>query len=343
MTNSAPTVMPNADDVLQLLATAWGLNADWIVAIDRGTANCRIIGAGEKWYFLKEFQQGASQAEVSREMSIVDHLRRDGVPVGHVVPTLTRESATVYRNRIFQLQFFIAGQVYQKFAAPNWLSRELPRTLAAIVRSLKRYPQLSAGHLSWFTRNLHERASLFTEFALQLKSAAWLTGEQRLRITENAIRRADLIRTLARGSRPDGPFTLANSHGDYSVLQIICGDRSIRAVVDFARASYLPIAWEIFRSFTYLDSECRNGGIAPKALQAYVAEYDELVPLSDHDKAQMVDLYIYQLAPSTYGFRQVLEGKLADTEAFIAFSCWRTDMCETLITRRDELVEALLQ
>jgi Ser/Thr protein kinase RdoA (MazF antagonist) len=343
MTSSASTVMPNAEDVLQLLATAWGLNADSIVAIDRGTANCRIVSATEKRYLLKEFQQGASRAQVSREMSIVDHLRRDGVPVGHIVPTLTGDSAVVYRNRVFQLQFFVAGQVYQKFGVPNWLSRELPRTLAAIVRSLKRYPQLPAGHLSWLTRNLHERASLFEEFALRLKIAAWLTGEQRLRMAENAMRRADLIRTVARGSRPDGPFTLANSHGDYSVLQIICSDCSIRAVVDFARASYLPVAWEIFRSFSYLDTGCRNGGIAPKALKAYVAEFDELVPLSDHDKAHMVDLYIYQLAPSTYGFRQVLERKLCDIEGFIAFSCWRTDMCETLIFRRDELVETLLQ
>jgi Ser/Thr protein kinase RdoA (MazF antagonist) len=337
------TVVPDAKDILHLMVTAWGLKADSVIAVRVGTANCRIVGAGGQRYFLKEFQSAASYAQVDQEMGIVGHLHRDGVAVGRIMPTLGGEGATIYRSRVFQLQSFVAGRMHQKFVAPGWLSRELPRTLAAIMRSLERYPRLPARHLSWFERDLHDRALLFQAFSSRAEQAGWLTVEERRRMAESAMRRAHLIRAVARSGVPEGPFTLANTHGDYSVLQAICSDSSILAVVDFARASYLPVVWEVFRSFSYLDAGCRNGGIDLKALREYVAEFEELVPLSEHDKAHMVDVCAYQLAPGTIGFREALDGESPDKKSFIDFACWRTDMCDTLISRRDELVEMLLR
>ena len=242
----------------------------------------------------------------------------------------------------FQLQSFIDGRFYQKFDAPGWLSQRLPRTLAAIIRSLESHPRLPGSYDSWFERDLGDRMRLFEDFALRAERTSWMSREERHKMAESARRRVDAIRSVAMRGIPDFPFTFANTHGDYSVLQVVCSDSSIQAVVDFARASYLPVVWEIIRSFSYLDAGCRDGGIEPAALRKYVAEFEELVPLNEHDKAHMVDLYAYQLAPGTIGFRQVLDAKSPAQEELIEFACWRTDLSETLISRRDELIEALL-
>ena len=103
------TVVPNSKDILQILADGWGLNADSIVDADHGTAKCRVIEADGERYFLKEYQLGVAVRQVDMEMCVVNHLRRDRVPVGHIVPILSGDGAVVHRRRVFQLQYFIHG------------------------------------------------------------------------------------------------------------------------------------------------------------------------------------------------------------------------------------------
>ena len=46
-------------------------------------------------------------------------------------------------------------------------------------------------------------------------------------------------------------LTLKNSHGDYSIMQFIYKDEKVEALLDFAKARKMPIAWEIIRSYIY--------------------------------------------------------------------------------------------
>ena len=41
-------------------------------------------------------------------------------------------------------------------------------------------------------------------------------------------------------------MTIMNSHGDYSVQQLIYNDNSKTTVIDFETAKKLPIIWEVF-------------------------------------------------------------------------------------------------
>ena len=48
-----------------------------------------------------------------------------------------------------------------------------------------------------------------------------------------------------------------NSHGDYSVQQLIYNDNSKTTVIDFETAKKLPIIWEVLRSYSYIDEEAK--------------------------------------------------------------------------------------
>ena len=336
-----PTVITEPSVLLRLLRDCWGLTAEKIVVLDRGTAFCRKIHSGKARYLLKEYQAGYPRARVEGELPLVEHIRHRGVAVGRIIPTCRGNGAAEFRGRIFQLQPYIEGQAYPKFQGPAWMARELPRTLATIALSLRDYPSLPTDYRSWFERDMGGRDRLFAGFAERTESASWLTDEQRRRLAEGARRRRAAIRAVSNWNLSAVPFTYTNSHGDYSILQVIASDTSITAVIDFARAANLPIAWEILRSFSYLDPACRDGGIDAAALRSYVRAFEEVLPLSAADRAHMVELYAYQLAPSSFGFRQTLEGPCPNAEELIDFACWRTAFCETLIARRSELTDSL--
>jgi Ser/Thr protein kinase RdoA (MazF antagonist) len=336
-----PTVIADAAALAGFVGHAWGLRVSAIAAIDAGTANCRVIDTEAGRYFLKEFQSGVRRDQVDRESAILAHLQRDAVAVGRIIATPKGEPSVLHLGRVFQLQSFIAGSRYRKFEAPDWLKRELPSCLSSIVRSLRSFPRLPNGYGDWFARDLPARARYFEEFAERAKRVPWLPPDARTRLAESAARRVAAIRAVAEWKLSQIPFTVGNTHGDYSVLQVIGAGSAIRAVVDFARASSLPLAWELARSFSYLDEGSRDGGIDPIALRAHVRVFEETIPLSDADKAHMLDLYAYQLAPSTMGFRAVLENDTPDQAALIDFACWRTEMCRTLIARRRELSAVL--
>ncbi len=53
-------------------------------------------------------------------------------------------------------------------------------------------------------------------------------------------------------------LTQGNSHGDYNNFQLICSDNDIKSVIDFSGAAYVPLVWEVMRSYTYSAEECRN-------------------------------------------------------------------------------------
>ena len=54
-------------------------------------------------------------------------------------------------------------------------------------------------------------------------------------------------------------MSIMNSHGDYSVQQLIYNNEKETSVIDFESAKRLPIMWEIIRSYTYIDKDVKNG------------------------------------------------------------------------------------
>lgn len=56
-------------------------------------------------------------------------------------------------------------------------------------------------------------------------------------------------------------FTCGNTHGDYMISQMLCGDNSIKGIIDWTTACRHPLIWEVVRSYIFMAPECKDGAI----------------------------------------------------------------------------------
>ncbi|MGM9661601.1 MAG: phosphotransferase [Oscillospiraceae bacterium] len=90
-----------------------------------------------------------------------------------------------------------------------------------------------------------------------------------------------------------GRFTCANTHGDFIITQLICGEGRINGVIDWTTACVHPIVWEIIRSYVYASPLCINGEIDIADLTDYVRIYLVHGKLNSYDLENMAQLFFY--------------------------------------------------
>ena len=314
-----------------LLAREWALRVDSITPVPTGTANCQRIACRGERFLLKEFQASMPPAQVQRERRILAHLAGDGIPVSRILRTRSGADFAVHRGRLIQLQAHLPGGPIPKHEAPGWLLEELAALLGRIARSLAALPSLPDGCAPWIARNLPERARRFRSLAVELEAAEWLGDAERAALCASALARAEMIDAISSWRPPAAEFRAGNTHGDYSIVQVLCAGGAITGVVDFASACRLPYVWEAIRSFTYAHPGSRRGGFDAAAFQDYLAGFESILPLAAFDRIRAPALYLYQLAPSLYGFRELAAGPTPNQDERIEFACWRTDLCRTLL------------
>ena len=94
-------------------------------------------------------------------------------------------------------------------------------------------------------------------------------------LIDSLQKKKEVIYKIAENRQDFSGLTFVNSHGDYSVLQLIfdpVDDRKM-TVIDFAAASRLPAVWEIIRSYSYADPACAQGTLSFDSLIPYVQSY----------------------------------------------------------------------
>ena len=105
-------------------------------------------------------------------------------------------------------------------------------------------------------------------------------------------------------------MTILNSHGDYTVSQFIYNkDKNIEVVLDFITAKYMPIAWEIIRSYIYIDKKYRHGKFNFDNFITYVQTINDILPLNKYDLKYMVYIYYIYILKSTFGYEQYIIDK----------------------------------
>lgn len=122
-------------------------------------------------------------------------------------------------------------------------------------------------------------------------------------------------------------------HGDFTSAHVVFqGDRAVGGI-DVIGEMYIP-GWELMRAF-FQSVPCGNG--PPNALhepwRAYLEGYGSELPIRGHEVAIAYDVYLLQLAGSTYGLRRPLDGELR------AFGRWRTHLATYLSKHRHRLRE----
>jgi hypothetical protein len=63
--------------------------------------------------------------------------------------------------------------------------------------------------------------------------------------------------------------------------------------------------------------------------------------LTKKDLEAMPYLYLFQLAQSSYGYKEYLITKTENKEALLDFAFWRTDICREILQKAKEISKAI--
>ena len=126
-----------------------------------------------------------------------------------------------------------------------------------------------------------------------------------------------------------------NSHGDYSVQQLIYNDKEETTVIDFETAKKLPIIWEVMRSYSYIDKEAKNGNLNLNTLVDYVKEFSKYVKLNEYDLKYVAKIYLIQIVSSPFGYKQYNDNY--EKTGLLEFALFRTNLCRYLYKNSDEI------
>ena len=231
------------------------------------------------------------------EATLCRALWEKGIPVSKFMPNVQGSLFTPWDDgRLCHLQRFVDGKNFPMNTAPDWFMAESPLLLGRIHRALAEHPPLPEGiGAGFFAYMTPDRAIASYRSSIDL---ARQRGEED--VVRSLHLRIKAAEKLAGWHIDPSRLTCCNTHGDYTVNQILCKDGSIRAVIDWTSACVHPVVWELTRSYFYAAPECADGGFSGKRLADYAAAYQSIAPLNDYDRAHLMDVYLYQLAVCDY-------------------------------------------
>ena len=135
-------------------------------------------------------------------------------------------------------------------------------------------------------------------------------------------------------------MTIKNTHGDYSVQQLIYNDENGTTVIDFETAKIMPIVWEIMRSYSYVDKEAVDGELNIDTLVDYFKEFTKYIKLNNYDLKYAAHLYLIQLIASVFGYKQFNDDYTKKT--LLEFALFRTKLCRYLYNHLDDIGNRLI-
>jgi len=305
-----------------------------------GSANCFKIKCKEGDFFLKEYQSDFTTEMVDTEAGIVEYLKSRDFPVAGFVKTVNGHNCSFYEGHVINVQNYLEGQTYLD-DFPRTLLPECAKYLGIMHSILKDYPLEVSMDYDW--------AKKVSKDAISKKYNTLLSalGENKSdphynKIREDLIFKKELMDSIDDWKKYFKGITLTSTHGDYSACQLICDNNSIIAVIDFSSAKCLPVVWEIMRSYIQSGGVSRNGSdFDIDDFLLYVKEYMKYAPLAKRDLEAMPYVYLFQLAQSSYGYKEYLIKKSDNKEALLDFAFWRTDICREIYRKAKDISEAI--
>mgnify|MGYP003303408041 CR=1 FL=1 len=271
-----------------------------VVSIEKSS-----VGAGSDTYFVtcnngKYVVKFPSVSEINNpeaEPELCEYLLEKGISACRFIKNNDGKYISIDENkRLFHVQKFIDGTMYDWNTAPDWLLQESAETLGKIHTVLKDYSSLSVGiGADFFKYMTPENALRSYENTLE---TAKRNGDTE--IEKDLLYRIELMKRFPKYSFDMNKLTCGATHGDYFISQLICGEDRINAVIDWTTACVHPVVWEIMRSYVYAAPECANGEINTEKLAEYFGNYRRFAKLTDYDLQNAVKLFYYQIAVCDY-------------------------------------------
>ncbi|MBQ7980768.1 MAG: phosphotransferase [Oscillospiraceae bacterium] len=263
------------------------------------------VGAGSDTYFVnctseKYVVKFPSVSEINNpeaEPELCKYLLEKGINVCRFIKNNDGEYITADEHkRLFHIQKFIDGTMYDWNTATDWLLKESAETLGRIHTVLTDYNSLPVGIGADFFKYMTP------ENALRSYQNTLETAKQNgdTEIEKDLLYRIELMKRFPKYSFDMKKLTCSVTHGDYFISQLICGEDRINAVIDWTTACVHPVVWEIMRSYVYAAPECANGEINIEKLSEYFGNYRRFAGLNEYDLQNAAKLFYYQVAVCDY-------------------------------------------
>lgn len=314
--------------VHQFLRDTYGLSSDRLSRMTTGVGGdtFRVEDAG--YAFVFKVVKADSINHPEREADICAFLQQQGLPVSQFVPALDGRLIACWPDgRICHLQSLIPGRNFAMNSAPDWFMHEAPVLLARIHTALTAYPRLPEGIGAGFFTHMTPENALHS-----YRNSFTVAHERGNDAVCNALSLRIALAEKHRNWRINPmELTHVNTHGDYTVNQILCDDGRITGVIDWTSACVHPAVWELTRSFFYAAPECANGVYDPQRFTAWVEAYDTLHPLTTADRRAVMDVYLYQLLVCDY-YSQYLNAAPHEADEFLKQANFATGVLKRFLT-----------
>ena len=326
----------NEDTIKRILKDNYNIETSKVTKIDRGTANIFEVQSKEKKYILKEFSEGRSEDSVIKETNIINFLKDRNIKVPVYIKSTQGNFYIKLENRIIIVQEYVDGYTMENNTGDYNKTIESATILGKMTKELKDYTGLEEDGIieKWFSKESLENGitkMLDLESKLNIdnpyKSIFEKDLEDKINMSKDLIEnfQFDIIEKL----------TIMNSHGDYSVQQLIYNDKEETTVIDFETAKKLPIIWEVMRSYSYIDKEAKNGNLNLNTLVDYVKEFSKYVKLNEYDLKYAAKIYLIQIVSSPFGYKQYNDNY--EKTGLLEFALFRTNLCRYLYKNSDEI------
>ena len=330
----------DSEKIRDILAGEYGLHLIDSKSLALGSANCHKVHCKEGDFFFKEYQSDFKKETVDREAEIVEYLSSKDFPVAVFVKTVNDQNCIVYEGHVISIQEYLEGQTYLN-DLPRPLLMESAKYLGMMHSLLKGYPMEVSMDYEW--------AKGFSPDAVSRKFNALLSALDEDKsdpnydqIREDLLFKKELMDSIDEWKEYFKGITYTPTHGDYTACQLICDGDAVRAVIDFSSAGCIPAVWEIMRSYIQSGGVSRPGSdLDIEDFSAYVREYMKYAPLTQRDLEAMPYIYLFQLAQSTYGYKEYLITKSENRDALLEFAFWRTNVCREICQKAKEISDAI--
>lgn len=325
----------NEKIIATLLKEKYGIKAKRVERINRGSAN--IYNIDDK-YILKEFSSDRDVEDIQKEYGVIRYLDECGFRVPKYMETLDGECYLLYNERIVIVQVFLLGYAMENNTGDYEKTIESATILGKLSKALEGY-NLKTEYNEFPTKNglLESVEKLKT-----LKGKIREDNPYKDKFILDIDRKIEIIESMLDFDFDDlQKVTLKLCHGDYSVQQLIYNDNLGTAIIDFETIRTMPISWEIIRSYTYIDKDCRDGQMNLSTFVDYVKEVMKHIALTEYDLKYMPYIYLFQLASSTFGYKQY-NSDYSKT-GLLEFALFRTNLCNYLFENLDQISNALLE
>lgn len=324
--------------LINVVKEQYGIDVTKINKLNRGSAN--LYSLNNDTYILKEFQSKYTQEEINKEITIINHLKKDGLSVPEYIITNNNEYSFIYKEKIITMQKFIDGYTMESNTASFEQMIESARELGKIVKSLETLDiSLPINDVSsWYSMETINES--IEKHKVLLEKITKEDHPQIFQDLEDKISMLDYVKNNINFDEMHN-LTSMNTHGDYSVLQFIYKNGKIKAIIDFVSACKMPVVWEVIRSYSYIDPKAKEGKIDIDNLVSYVNEFTKYVTLNNYDIKYMSYLYLIQLLSSTFGYKQYIADNTK--ESLLDFALFRTRLCKYLFDNAELIANRLEQ